>query len=107
MTSWLTLQEYSNQHGISISTLRRKIKNHEIEHIFKAGRYLLKAPLEEEASLSKNELKSHYKKLLNKKEETIEKLKADREDLLSLLNFLEKEKQELLEQLNRQDQISI
>ena len=99
MASWLTLQEYSNKQGLSISTLRRKIKAREIESIFENGRYLLKAPTEEENTLSKNELKSYYQKLLNKKDEDIQKLKEEREDLLCLLSFLETEKTELLEYL--------
>ena len=44
MSSWLTLQEYSNKLGLSISTLRRKIKGKDIEYTFKNGKYLLKAP---------------------------------------------------------------
>lgn len=100
MTAWLTLQEYSNKQGISISTLRRKIKSRKIEYTLKNGRYLLKAPKGEEAPLSKNQLKSHYQKLLNEKEEIIKNLKEEREDLLCLVNFLEKEKSEFLKSLN-------
>ena len=96
MTSWLTLQEYSSKLGVSISTLRRKIKGRDIEYTFKNGRYLLKAPVKEEASSTK-ELKKYYQNLLNKKEEDIRKLKEDREDLLYLVKCLEKQKAELLE----------
>jgi len=95
MASWLSIQEYSTQQGISISTLRRKIKRREIEYTFEKegkGRYLLRAPEEKASSNTVKELKSHYEKLLSQKEITIKKLKEDREDLLCLLDFLEKEK---------------
>ena len=102
MTSWLTLQEYSNKQGISISTLRRKIKGRDIEYTFKNGRYLLKAPEEKEDLYFNKELKKYYKNLLAEKEEDIQKLREDREDLLQLLDFLEKEKLALLESLKNQ-----
>ena len=61
MTSWLTLQEYSNKQGLSISTLRRKIKGREIEYTFKNGRYLLKIPEKSEDPNSMKELKTTTK----------------------------------------------
>lgn len=100
MASWLTLQEYSNKQGLSISTLRRKIKGREIEYTFKNGRYLLKAPEEPENSNSIKELENYYQKLLSEKEEDIRKLKEDREDLLHLVNLLEQEKSELLSHID-------
>lgn len=96
MTSWLTLQEYSSKLGVSISTLRRKIKGRDIEYTFKNGRYFLKAPAKEE-SYSMKEIKEYYQKLLNKKEEDIRKLQEDREDLLHLVECLERQKAKLLE----------
>lgn len=99
-SSWLTLQEYSNKQGVSISTLRRKIKAGEMEFNLKKGRYLLKAPLEEsKESFSIEELKSHYENLLAKKSKDIQKLKDNCEDLLQLVDLLEKEKENLLEEL--------
>ncbi len=38
---WLSLNEYSNKHKVSISTLRRKIKSTEIEFRFDDGRYMI------------------------------------------------------------------
>lgn len=44
---WLALTEYSRKHGVSISTLRRRIKGDQIEYQFTDGKYFLKdAPLE-------------------------------------------------------------
>lgn len=106
MATWLTLQEYSNQQSVSISTLRRKIKNHDIEYTLKNGRYLLKVPSETDTN-SGEEIKSHYKKILEKKEEEIQNLKQDKEDLLHLLSFLEKEKAELLEFIEDRDSFSV
>ena len=101
MTSWLTLQEYSNKQGISISTLRRKIKGREIEFTFKNGRYLLKSPIEEDLEPLK-ELKKHYQKLLKQKQEEIQRLKDNQEDLFCLIDFLENQKAKLLEHLENQ-----
>ena len=96
MSIWLTLQEYSNQKGLSISTLRRKIKNGQIEYIKKEGRYLLRSV---EREFSANSLRQHYQDLLDKKNRYIKKLEADREDMLHLLSFLEEEKASLLERI--------
>lgn len=106
MATWLTLQEYSNKLGLSISTLRRKIKSEEIEHIFKNGRYLLKTPVKEEQLDSIKGLKKYYEGLLTKKAADIQRLREDREDLLQLVNCLEKQKIELLERLNNQNSLS-
>ena len=107
MSSWLTLQEYSNKQSVSISTLRRKIKGREIEYTFKNGRYLLKAPEEEEDFKSIKELRNYYQKLLSQKDEDFQYLKNDHEDLLHLLDFLEKEKIELLEYLENRESLSL
>ena len=106
MTSWLTLQEYSNKLGLSISTLRRKIKCRDIEYTFKDGRYFLKAPAEGEDLSSVKEFKRHYQGLLNNKEDNIKRLKNDHEDLLHLVKCLEKQKAELLEHLKNQKHTS-
>jgi hypothetical protein len=39
--NWMTLVEYSNKYDISISTLRRRIKNNEIAHQSDNGKYLV------------------------------------------------------------------
>ena len=101
MSIWLSLQEYSHQQGISISTLRRRIKNQDIEYILKNGRYLLKVPSEIEPPE-----KTYYQKTLEKKEEEIQQLRQDKEELLHFLNFLEKEKAELLEFIEKSSPLS-
>ena len=88
MSSWLTLQEYSNKQGVSISTLRRKIKANEIEHKRRAGKYYIK--FNEELG-EKKELKNYYTRMLEEKDDKIKKLLEEKEDLLSLLEFLEQE----------------
>ncbi len=40
--SFLQLSEYSNKYGISLSTLRRRIKSGEVEFEFDQGKYWLK-----------------------------------------------------------------
>ena len=101
MPVWLTLQDYSQKYGISIASLQEQIKNCEIEHIFKEGRYLLPdAPPSsygEENSL--RELKFLYQKLLKEKEIELKKIEEQTEDLKSLVSFLEKEKRDMEELL--------
>lgn len=38
---WLSLTEYSAKHGVSISTLRRRIKKDEIPYVLDGGKYVL------------------------------------------------------------------
>jgi len=40
-SNWVSLSEYSNEYGISISTLRRRIKNEQIEYKKLNGKYFL------------------------------------------------------------------
>lgn len=40
--SWLSLTEYASKYGVSISTLRRRIKTRELEYQFDDGKYLVK-----------------------------------------------------------------
>ena len=96
--SWLTLQEYSIQTGISVSTLRRKIKNREFLNCkISNGRYLLKLN-KKQALIDPKPLKtnSSFKQELQKKYTELKFLKRDYEDLLSLVHLLETEKRDLL-----------
>ena len=91
MTSWLTLQDYSIKKGVSVSTLRRKIKNSELEYRLENGRYLIKADLE-------TSNKESYLNPKNSISKELKNLRTDKEDLLSLVHFLEEEQRELKEQ---------
>lgn len=42
MDQWIPLTEYSRAHGLSISTLRRRIKSGDIEYRLEDGKYMLK-----------------------------------------------------------------
>ena len=116
--SWLTLQEYSIQTGISVSTLRRKIKNKEFLNCkISNGRYLLKlktrpsnpasptslrnynSPLHKSSSLNTKTPPLSLRQKLHEKSQELEFLKRDHEDLLSLVHFLEQEKKDLLKQI--------
>ena len=101
MPAWLTLQDYSEKYHISVSYLRKQIKNCEIEHIFKEGRYLLSdvPPISYGEENSLRELKFLYQKLLKDKEAELKKIEEQMEDLKSLVSFLEKEKREMEELL--------
>ena len=103
MSPWITLQEYSYRKGVSISTLRRKIKNEEIEYKLQKGRYFLKAESKEQIS-KENEIQYI---LLQEKEKELAQLKNNYEDLISLVNFLEMEKRELLKQVKNKPILSV
>ena len=100
MAPWLTLQEYSYHKGISISTLRRKIKNEEIEYKLKNGRYFLKSNTYERQPKERG--KVFYQKQLQIRERELLDLKNNYEDLMNLVQFLEIEKQELLKYIENQ-----
>ena len=38
---WITLSDYSNKYGVSISTLRRRIKIQRVEFVYKSSKYFL------------------------------------------------------------------
>ena len=97
MPDWLTLQDYSHKYKINISTLRRKIKNCEVEHTFKEGRYLLpdRQPPGYGEENTLRELKFLYQKLLEDKELELKKMKEYTEDLQNLVTFLETENREI------------
>jgi hypothetical protein len=44
MKSWITIQEYATKYGVSISTLRRRIKSKSIQFRFDDGKYFLEEP---------------------------------------------------------------
>ena len=97
MSGWIVLQEYSQKYNVSISILKQWIKNCEVEHVFREGRYLLKdtppSTYGEENSL--RELKFLYQKLLSEKELELKAIEEQMEDLKSLVSFLEKEKRDI------------
>ncbi len=39
---WIALSDYSRKHKVSISTLRRRIKNQEVDYQLEEGKYLLR-----------------------------------------------------------------
>jgi len=41
MSNWLPITEYSLRNGISVSTIRRKIKNKSLEHKIENGKYFI------------------------------------------------------------------
>ncbi len=109
---WITLMDYSTKYQISLSTLRRRIKNHQLKHQLKAGKYLLlDQPLDnheevelaiqepqttpQEGNIYLQEIKKAYTMILQEKEEQIQILKDEVADLKTLVNVLESENQRL------------
>lgn len=57
MATWLPIIEYSIKTGVSVSTIRRKIKNKALKHRTENGKYLiLDENTDHEISLDKNNL---------------------------------------------------
>lgn len=116
-TDWLPLIEYSNKHQISVSTLRRRIKDNSILFKLEDGKYFIvddaveKAPrgrkpiefpraMEEVPSTEMKpsileEVKKAYMTALHSKEELIFQLKEEVSDLKTLVRVLESENERL------------
>ena len=103
---WLTLNEYSKRYQISLAALENKIRLGQIEYIFTGGAYRVKdKPLFEIspfASSKPEEGEDHLrdrvkqlKKLLIKKDQELKTLKASYEDAVHLIQWLEKDNQEM------------
>lgn len=89
--TWMTIQEYSNYREVSISTIRRYIKNKQIVFKKEDGKYLIH--VSEIAQKVKNESierKSLESKLeIEELKREINKLREENDDLKSLINILE------------------
>ena len=109
---WLSLSEYSSEYGMSISTLRRRIKTNKVQFKQIHGKYYLPkqastpqlpafAPVpanpahpekpgrDETISFLLDELKKAYAKNLKDKEDQIIQLKQQIADLKTLIRCLE------------------
>lgn len=118
---WLPLIEYSNKHEISISTLRRRIKDNLILFKLEDGKYFIvddsvekatrgRKPIviDQQTSLpptQKNEileeLKKAYLASLQSKEEQIFQLKEEVSDLKTLVRVLEFDNDRLKKETER------
>jgi hypothetical protein len=113
---WIPLIEYSNKHRVSMSTLRRRIKNHSIQFKLEEGKYFViddtiekttkgRKPIQFDAPaipapvlvpttsspVVLEELKRAYSTALHSKEEIIFQLKEEVADLKTLVRVLEEE----------------
>ena len=115
-SNWISLMDYSNKYHVSMSTLRRRIKNRELKYHLKTGKYYLsdepmvnqqeeeltsqvvveKTP--ESSDVYLQELKKAYTMILHEKEEQIQILKEEIADLKTLVSVLESENQRLSSQ---------
>lgn len=116
---WISLTEYSSEYGVSVSTLRRRIKGKKIRYKQVHGKYYLprqelppqsqafapvpntKATESSSGQIQSNELsnsralldelKKAYMQVLQSKEEQIIQLKQQITDLKTLVMYLERE----------------
>jgi hypothetical protein len=126
--NWLPLIEYSNKHQISISTLRRRIKDNSILFKLEDGKYFIIDDSVEKATRGRkpisipnysaensdmnfsgeqrgnivDELKKAYLASLQSKEEQIFQLKEEVSDLKTLVRVLESENERLKNELDRE-----
>lgn len=121
-SNWLSLSEYSREYGVSVSTLRRRIKGKKIKFKLIHGKYYLpkqsqtpqtqaftpvpaKQALNTEGAADDNtfqtaralldELKKAYMQSLQSKEDQIIQLKQQITDLKTLVMYLERENSRL------------
>lgn len=121
MASWLPLTEFSSKYNISVSTLRRRIRDRSIQFELKEGKYFIleeevyknqkgRKPIDfgekihtrdflenEEVMVHKllEEIKRAYSLILTEKEEQISLLKEEISDLKTLIRVLESENERL------------
>ncbi len=124
MNQWLPLIEFSNKYSVSISTLRRRIKDKSIEFKLEDGKYFIfdeivnknssgrkpiqleaKQPAESQnldgiknnglAQALVDEIKRAFTQILQEKEAHIFQLKEEVTDLKTLVRVLESEVQRL------------
>lgn len=71
---WIPIAQYSVEEGISISTIRRKIKSDAIEHKMDGGRYLIKSSRQKEsdASASDQNKKSNDAMFPNQSDDSVD-----------------------------------
>jgi hypothetical protein len=122
--SWMALTDYSTKYKVSISTIRRRIKNDSISFRFEDGKYLIQdepmgthprvhrpspllsedtqmgAPRTDQAMIETMnsiliELKKAYTQILQEKEEQIFQLREEAADLKTLVRVLEGENKRL------------
>ena len=108
--AWLSLIEYRNKHKVSISTLRRRVRDNSIRYQLVRGKYFIFDP-SEQAKESRDsaappdtrtvlepssdhrlllaELKGAYQQILREKEEQILLLKEEIANLGTLVRVLE------------------
>ncbi len=112
-SQWLSLAKYSSKYSVSISTLRRRIKNDSVDFKLYEGKYFLldSAPQANEeknvhfeadeepviASATKllAELKKAYTSILQDKEGQLIQLKEEVSDLKMLVRVLENDNERL------------
>lgn len=104
MSDWLSLQEYSGKYKVSVSTLRRRVKNSEINYTLKNGKYLLEDIDQHKEEKYFEKIQDFYEKSLKEKDLIIKNLKEELEDLRTLTVFLEDEKVNLETELRKLDQ---
>lgn len=125
---WISLSDYSIEYGVSISTLRRRIKNKKIQCRLIHGKYYLprqllpiepqafapvptpKAPTPQPTPIESvqpaspvqlvDELKKAYMQSLQSKEDQIIQLKQQITDLKTLVLYLERENARLTSRSN-------
>ena len=94
MKNWITIQDYAVKYGVSVSTLRRRIKSDKISYRFDDGKYFIEDQAENPNSAVNQpleEIKALYERLLKEKDDQILRLREQIADLETLTQILESE----------------
>lgn len=73
---WLSIIDYANLTGISISTIRRHIKKDKLQHKDQDGKYYIYSDLKNETLPIKTENQADLRKIILKQQEEIDDLKT-------------------------------
>lgn len=96
MGSWLPITEYAVKNRVSVSTIRRKIKNKELKHKLDGGKYFV---LDEDQSVDTCTSTNRAKNLYNSVDEVLEFAERSIQEITKLNQEIINEKESTI---NRQ-----
>ncbi len=94
--NFILLTDYSSKYKVSVSTLRRKIKNEDIQYVFEDGRYFINdEPLNSPTSASFNDSthQRNHRPSLEKSEETLVSARTRNSVVVEKTPYFESEQQ--------------
>jgi hypothetical protein len=87
---WLSINDYSRYKGVSISTIRRHIKNNILKHKEENGKYFIYVPSSERVKLREEEEQLKLKLEIELLRSTIRQLREENDELKMLVELYER-----------------